>query len=62
MVLVAELRTYRQANEQDTVLAAGVYFRMQQLLGAKGFIYAYCAWVYPYCYSCSLTGAKTKVT
>lgn len=40
--LVAELRTYRQDDEWGAVPAEEVGFRMQQqLLGAKGFIYAY---------------------
>lgn len=40
--LVAELRTYRQDDEWGAATAAEVTFQMQeQLLGAKGFIYAY---------------------
>jgi hypothetical protein len=40
--LVAELRTYRQDNEWGAAPAVEVGFRMQeQLLGAKGFMYAY---------------------
>jgi hypothetical protein len=40
--LVAELRTYRQADEWGAATAPEVAFQMQeQLLGAKGFIYAY---------------------
>lgn len=40
--LVAELHTYRQDHEWGAAPGADVAFRMQeQLLGAKGFIYAY---------------------
>ena len=40
--LVAELRTYRQDHEWGTATAAEIAFqRQEQLLGAKGFIYAY---------------------
>lgn len=40
--LVAELRTYRQDHEWGAATAAEIAFqRQEQLLGAKGFIYAY---------------------